>query len=201
MAFDLDGTLLRGPTVCELLAAPLGRSEDMRRFETLTTEADIAAARVEMARWYDGRDRDELLSSLHDATWARGAAEAVSLLQERRIEVVIASITWSFAVEWFARRLAIRHYLGTGLRPGGGIDHVWGRDKAAWAIDLARALDLPAARLAAVGDSATDADLLRTAAIRVFVGKTPPEEISPAVHLPDADLRDVAWWVLDAWEP
>lgn len=30
VVFDLDGTLLRGPTVCELLAAPLGHLAEMR---------------------------------------------------------------------------------------------------------------------------------------------------------------------------
>jgi hypothetical protein len=40
-AFDLDGTLLRVPTVCEILAKPLDRLEAMRRFEAFTAERDI----------------------------------------------------------------------------------------------------------------------------------------------------------------
>lgn len=33
--FDLDGTLLRGPTVCEVLARTLGRLDRMRQLEVL----------------------------------------------------------------------------------------------------------------------------------------------------------------------
>jgi len=43
--FDLDGTLLRGRTVCELLAEPLGRLDRMQQLERFSTEADLAAAR------------------------------------------------------------------------------------------------------------------------------------------------------------
>jgi hypothetical protein len=44
--FDLDGTLLRGLTVCEVLAGPLGHLERMQQFEALlhTSALDIAAA-------------------------------------------------------------------------------------------------------------------------------------------------------------
>src|SRR5690242_6391875 len=105
VVFDLDGTLLRGPTVCELLAAPLGRSDEMRAFEWLHTEQEIAQARVEMARWYSGIPRGRLLRSLETAQWASGAVEGVALLRDAGIEVAIASITWSFGVEYFATRL------------------------------------------------------------------------------------------------
>jgi phosphoserine phosphatase len=46
--FDLDGTLLRGQTVCEVMAYLLGRLGEMKRFEGLTGRAEIAAARMEM---------------------------------------------------------------------------------------------------------------------------------------------------------
>jgi hypothetical protein len=52
--FDLDGTLLRGPTVCEVLAQALGRLGHMRQLEALIaglSDVDIAAAREEMVRW------------------------------------------------------------------------------------------------------------------------------------------------------
>jgi hypothetical protein len=53
--FDLDGTLLRGPTVCEVLAQALGRLDHMKQLEALIaglSDIDITAAREEMARWY-----------------------------------------------------------------------------------------------------------------------------------------------------
>lgn len=43
--FDLDGTLLRGPTVCEILAEALGRPERMREREKVASESALKAAR------------------------------------------------------------------------------------------------------------------------------------------------------------
>ena len=82
VVFDLDGTLLRGPTVCELLAAPLGRYDEMRAFESLHAEQDIAQARVEMAHWYNGISRGSLLKPLEAAQWAPGALDGVARLRE-----------------------------------------------------------------------------------------------------------------------
>jgi phosphoserine phosphatase len=201
VAFDLDGTLLRGPTVCELLAAPLGRLEAMRGFETLTSREAVAAAREEMLRWYAGVPRAALLAALEAATWAPGAAAAVALLQRHGVEVGVASITWDFAVEWFARKLGVTCHLGTQWRPDGGVGHVWGPDKGEWLRRTAAGRGLPADRVAAVGDSAGDEELLREAGLRFFVGVRPPPDLAGVVHLPGADLLDVARRILDQWPP
>ncbi len=60
VAFDLDGTPLRGPTVCGLIARPLGRLPEMQRFEADLSRAGIHAARLAMARWYRGHARAAL---------------------------------------------------------------------------------------------------------------------------------------------
>jgi hypothetical protein len=43
--FDLDGTLLRGPTVCEVLAQTLGRLNQMRQLEVLISGLSDVAMR------------------------------------------------------------------------------------------------------------------------------------------------------------
>ncbi len=198
VVFDLDGTLLRGPTVCELLAAPLGRSDEMRAFESLDAEQDIAQARVEMAHWYDRIPRGRLLMSLEAAQWAPGALVGVARLREAGIEVAIASITWSFGVEAFATRLGVTRTLGTGLRADGTIDHIWPRHKAAWVRTLASELAVPYERTAAVGDSSRDMDMLHTAALRFFVGRHPPAGLG-CIHIPNGDILKVAQHVLAQW--
>jgi len=199
VAFDLDGTLLRGPTVCELLAAPLGRLAEMRRFEALSSEDDIAAARREMARWYEGRSAAQLCAALDAATWAPGAREGVALLQARGVEVVIASITWSFAVEWVAGRLGIARTLGTRLEPDGAVAHVWPRDKARWLEQQLAELRVPRARAAAVGDSGSDGELLAAASLRFFVGSGPPPALEEIEHRPAGDIAQIAREVLARW--
>jgi phosphoserine phosphatase len=199
VAFDLDGTLLRGPTVCELLAEPLGRLAEMRAFEALSTEAEIVAARRQMARWYEGRPRQQLCAALEAARWAPGAAEGVALLQANGVEVGIASITWSFAVEWMASRLGVTRALGTELEAGGGVAHVWPRDKALWLAKVRAELALPPARVAAVGDSSSDGELLAAAGLRFFVGRGVPPPLPGLLHRPGGDIAQIAREVLARW--
>jgi HAD superfamily phosphoserine phosphatase-like hydrolase len=197
-AFDLDGTLLRGPTVCEVLAASLGRLQEMRRFESFTQESDIVAARKEIARWFAEKPVSTLLRCLEGATWAPGAKEAIARLQERGIEVVILSITWQAAVEWFATQLGVVRFLGTQHLPNGEIVHVFGRDKARYLRELLATTGVPRHRVAAIGDTFGDVDMLREASMRFFVGKEAPP-LESVHHLPDADLTLVADRILEAW--
>ncbi len=200
VVFDLDGTLLRGPTVCELLAAPLGRLTEMRAFECLTGPQEIAEARVEMARWYNGISRDRLIEFLRAAEWAPGAMEGARLLQEAGIEVAIASITWDFSVRWFAAQLGVKHFLGTGLRENGQIEHVWPEHKADWLISLANQLHVPSETTAAVGDSSGDVTMLNAAALRFFVGPHAPSGLK-CLHMPSANILELASIILAEWSP
>lgn len=199
VCFDLDGTLLRGPTVCELLAEPLGLLEEMRRFETLTSEEEIVSARIEMARWYRESNMRDLVECCGRAHFAPGAEEAIAQLQSNGIEVAIASITWKFAVAWFAQRLHIRHYIGTELLESGEINHVWGGTKGLWFRALVRDLAISETRTAAVGDSSNDAELLQAARLRFFVGHRLPDTFQGAIHIPAADMREIADRVLNQW--
>jgi FMN phosphatase YigB (HAD superfamily) len=72
VVFDLDGTLIRGSTVCELLAEPLGKLSRMQQFEKLKTEDEITSARIEMASWYADIPLTRLIESLEAARLAPG---------------------------------------------------------------------------------------------------------------------------------
>jgi HAD superfamily phosphoserine phosphatase-like hydrolase len=198
-AFDLDGTLLRGATVCEILAKPLGRLAEMQRLESLKSQIDITTAREEMAQWYKHAAVDDLVIHLRNAEWAPGALESVRCLQREGIEVALVSITWKFAVAWFAEQLNISHYLGTGLSAIGEIAHVWGPDKATFVCKLSTTLQVPRNRVAAIGDSRGDFEMLNEASLRIFVGRTAPANIPGLIHLPDADLRTAADHILRQW--
>lgn len=200
VVFDLDGTLLRGPTVCELLAAPLGRLAEVQAFESLTAQSEIAEARAKMACWYSGVSRDRLVESLKSPQWAPGAMEGVVLLQEAGIEVAIASITWAFAVGWFANQLGVQYFLGTGLPDDGQIEHVWSEQKAEWLTTLASLLLVADNRTAAVGDSLGDVPMLQAAALRFFVGPRPPSRLK-CLHMPSANILEVARIILIEWPP
>ncbi len=197
--FDLDGTLLRGDTVCEVLAKPLDRLVEMKHFEGLTEERDIAAAREQMVGWYEVRTTTELRAELRGASWAPGAHEAVRRLQSVGVAVAIASLTWQFAVSWFASQLGVDDYLGTDLFPDGRIVHVWPRDKARWLRELAATYGVPSDRIAAIGDSKGDLEMLHAASLRVFVGSTVPSGLGQVIHAPNANLCHVADRIIDEW--
>lgn len=198
VAFDLDGTLLRGPTVSELIAGGLGRLEQMRRFERFKQETELIVAREEIARWYAEKPVPTLLSYLKGAKWAPGAQEAIARLQEQGIHVVILSITWQDAVEWFASKLNVADVLGTQHLPCGEIVHVFGRDKARYLRELTATARIARNRVAAVGDSLGDVEMLLEADLRFFVGMEAPA-LGAVIHLPDADLNVVADAILEAW--
>jgi HAD superfamily phosphoserine phosphatase-like hydrolase len=192
VTFDLDGTLLRGPTVCEVLAARLGRLPRMRHFETLTRPEEIESAREEMVGWYRGVERSELVAVLRDATLAPNAGEAIALLRRHGFVVSIASITWEFAVAWFAGQFGISHYSGTGLLPDGRVVHEWPRDKPTRVLRLVSDLGIPHHRTAAVGDSAGDVPMLQAVRHPFFVGPRLPDGVAHATHLRDADMLALA---------
>lgn len=199
VVFDLDGTLLCGPTVCELLAEPLGRAAEMQGFEALSAEADIAKSRVEMASWYRGISQEVLCDPLKRATWRPGVSAAISALRDADIEIAIATITWRFAAKWLADRIGVSRILGTELGQGGTIRHVWPRDKGDFLRALSKELGVPQERTAAVGDSLNDTSLLNAASLRFFVGEGRLPSVPDVRCRPNADILEIAREVVACW--
>ncbi len=161
-AFDLDGTLLRGETVCEAIAKGIGRSQRMRELERLDSNQieEVTAAREEMAEWYSSFSLEEVCKHLSSIRVAPGVEEGLTLLRNHGFKIAIVSITWEFAVEWFANGLGADYSVGTGLSPDGVIAHFWPQDKALSLTRLAGNLGVDMRDVAAVGDSSGDIPML-----------------------------------------
>ena len=198
--FDLDGTLIRGNTCCELIAERIGRLDEMRKFERCVTKDEIAAARREMSRWYSPYRLDELVAPLANAIEAPGLRQGFARLRAAGVKIGIASITWSFAVEWFAQRLGVDFQLGRLLREGGTIAHVWPEDKAVWLRSLAAKEQLLIAETAAIGDSVGDVPMLLAAGRRYYVGSD-TAAIPEIRHFPQGNIEDIARDILEASPP
>ncbi|MGO9932698.1 MAG: HAD family hydrolase [Steroidobacteraceae bacterium] len=196
VAFDLDGTLLRGATVCEVLAARFGMQDRMREFEQLRDIAAISAARQEMLQWYGDMPLERLCAGLTRAEIAPGAVQAFRLLAARGVHTAIVSVTWAFAVEWFARRFGAEAWVGTTVMPAGSIGHFWPSDKPVWLSRHSAALGVGLAEVAAVGDSHGDIPMLARVGHPVFVGAQLPPELAHAEHRPMADMREIAEAIL-----
>jgi phosphoserine phosphatase len=152
-----------------------------------------------MARWYEGRTPAQLCAALDADSGRRVRARASRYSRANGVEVVIASITWSFAVEWVASRLGIERTLGTRLEDGRLIVHVCPRDKPIWLEGVMSQLEVPRARAAAVGDSRSDTELLAAAELRFFVGSGSPPAVPRLLHRPDGDIEQIAREILAHW--
>ena len=200
-AFDLDGTLLRGQTACEAIAEGIGRIERMRELEHLGSNQieEIVAAREEMAEWYSGFTFSDLCEYLTAIPVAPGVEEGFALLRDHGFRIAIISLTWEFAVEWFANKLGADHSVGQGLSSDGLITHFWPQDKALWLTGLADKLDVDMKDVAAVGDSRGDIPMLLSVRHRYWVGQsTPPQLDRKVVHEPTGDMRLVAHRIVES---
>ena len=200
-AFDLDGILLRGQTACEAIAEGIGRIERMRELEQLESNQteEITAAREEMAEWYSTFTFSDLCKHLTAICVAPGVDEGFVLLRDHGFKIAIVSLTWEFAVEWFADRLGADHSVGARLSSGGLITHFWPQDKALWLTGLAAKLGVDMKDVAAVGDSSGDIPMLLSVGLRYWVGQTtPPQLDGKVIHVPAVDMRLVAHRIVEA---
>jgi HAD superfamily phosphoserine phosphatase-like hydrolase len=191
VAFDLDGTLLRGRTVCEGIAARLGHLERMQELERNRERCQIEAAREEMLSWYELHSHSALCADLPGVEIAPGADQAFAFLRARGVRTAIVSITWSFAVAHFARRFGADAFVGTNI-DGGRIVHFWPEDKPRWLAAHCASLGWSLADVGAVGDSLGDMPMLDAVGHAVFVGRELPRGCVGIRHAPLADMRLVA---------
>ena len=194
-AFDLDGTLLKGETVCEAIAKGIGRIQRMKELEQLDPDQieEVTASREEMAEWYSSSTLEDLLEHLPKMRLAPGLEEGFALLRSNGFKIAIVSVTWEFAVEWFAARLGADYYVGTGLSSDRQITHFWPHDKALWLTRVARELGINMRDVAAVGDSSGDVPMLVAVGHPYWVGRTVPAELAEeAIHQSDGDISQIA---------
>ena len=194
-AFDLDGTLLRGQTCCEAIAYGVGRIERMRELEQLQANqiAEVTAAREEMAEWYSTYTLSSLCRHLTAIDVAPGVTEGFALLRQHGFKIAIISVTWEFAVEWFADRLGADYSVGTRLSSDRRITHFWPHDKALWLTELAERLRVDMGNVAAVGDSSGDVPMLLAVGHGYWVGQTvPPKLRRKVIHERTGDMQLVA---------
>ena len=195
-ALDLDGALLWGESVWEAIARGIGRLERVREMEEQIAPdqiVEVRAAREESAGWYADFTFDELLEHVASMRIAPGADQGFALLRAHGFKIAIVSLTWEFAVEWFADRFGADYFAGTGLSSDGRITHFWPEDKARWLADLAERLGVDMRDVAAVGDSRGDVPMLLAVGHPYWVGGAVPAELDgKVVHEADGDIGVVA---------
>jgi phosphoserine phosphatase len=196
VAFDLDGTLIRGRNSLAVIGAALGRPEWQEQMEILYMRGetpDQMGARV--APWMEF-SAGELSCQLAHSCFAPGVDEAFQLLHERHVTTAIVSISWDFIVEWFAKRFGAAHWAAVGFNSNGTVTPFWPEDKGPWLERLMLSLHVCRDEVAAVGDSPRDASLFRAAGYSFYVGRDRPRELMNIQHHPDGNIAEVARAIL-----
>ena len=157
----------------------------------MTDIDDIKAAHEKVAGWYEPSVLPELHSSLASMRLAPDVHEGRSLLKRHGFKIAIISITWEFAVEWFAHQCGADYFVGTRLSPDGDITDFWPSDKPIWLRSLADTLGTPIYDVATVGDSNGDLDMLRTVEHLYWVDSHLPAGLT-ALHHPYEDIECIA---------
>lgn len=199
VAFDLDGTLVRGPGLnCgALIGDTLGHPEWTERMEPLHIRGETPERMSErVAPWLD-YSKNELCRPLERAHLAPGAARSFRLLREREVATAIVSLAFDFVVGWFAERLSADYWAASRFHSDGTVVPLWPEDKGPWLQEVATKLGLDRGETAAVGDSIRDASLLTAAGHAFFVGDELPGELAGVPHYPDGDLAEIAGVILD----
>jgi phosphoserine phosphatase len=196
VAFDLDGTLIRGRNSLAVVGAALCHPEWEQQMEVLYMRGEAPEdMRTRVAPWREFSTA-ELCRPLVHAQLAPDVDEAFQLLHERHVTTAIVSISWDFIVHWFAKRFGTVHWAAVGFNPDGTVAPFWPEDKGPWLERLAATLHVGRDEIAAVGDSPRDASMFRAAGHSFYVGKDSLEGLDGIQHYPDGNMADVARAIL-----
>jgi phosphoserine phosphatase len=196
VAFDLDGTLTRGQTCMEAIAAALGFADQMAPWEQARTEQELTAARLGMWEHLKHCSSQDITAAIAGIPLAPGGADGIAALRAAGIRTVIVSLTLTHCAAYFARRLGADAHIGTEPDGSGGFRHVFPATKPILLAEHARALGIPPQQVAAAGDSPGDIPMLRAARTSIYVGATVPDGFTPTWHLPQAPIDEIARIIL-----
>ena len=199
VAFDLDGTLLRGTTVSLRLAEWTGTAEAHRDLETRFSAGEISNAVIAdtSGAWLADRALTDAATVLDDGPWIDGIGETVDALHADGAEVLLATITWRFAAECLAERFGFDAVSGTEMevrdgRLTGKVSRQFDEwDKLAFVEGYCRERGVPLSETAAVGDSRSDVPLFGRVGFAIALNATDDARRAASVALDTEDLRDV----------
>jgi phosphoserine phosphatase len=199
VAFDLDGTLLRGSTVSLMLAQWLGQGEEISRLEDAFRAGEISNRVVAdaTASWLAGQSAGQAWQVLADGNWIAGMAETFQTLTAAGVKLLLGTITWSFVAERLSDLYGFAAFSGTEIQVADGVvSGVVSRyfdehDKVRFVRRWCRQNGFSMREVAAIGDSRSDVPLFRQVGTSVALNAT-PDARAIATHVLDThDLRDV----------
>ncbi len=208
VCIDLDGTLIPRTSVSLYLACHFGQENLLAGLEDkfirgLISNSEIA---TQSAAALSGRKLDGIEAILGGAPIIDGVEETLAAFRSLGCQLLLCTITWSFAARYFARRFGFDQYCGTVMAESNGcLDgritrHFNEYDKLAFVEAAARSLGAPMASCLAVGDSRSDVPLFGKAGFSVAINASPEARTAATVAIDTTDLRDVLPFALPFFE-
>jgi phosphoserine phosphatase len=213
VAFDVDGTLVRGPddrTVWEVLNERFtGRVDHDKERYKLYRQGKLSYADwvgLDIGGWREaGARRHDLVAAFSSLRLVDGTREALSALEKAGYRLFVVSGTLDVMLETLYpdHRFEEVYSNHVGFDPDGRISH-WRatpfdmEGKAELLRALAAREEIPLARCAFVGDSGNDLWIARAAGLSVaFNPKCPDLEREADAVVRSDDLRDILPYLLE----
>jgi len=199
VAFDLDGTLIPKTSVARHLMAGLGHRHEADELERryLAGEIDQREAARLSGRAFAGTSIDWVERRLSRLPTIRGLAPTLRTLSAAGIPAVIATVTWTFAVRYYARRFGFAGFSGTAMRESAG--RLSGRvarycsegAKRDFVRAFAERRGIAMAEVAAVGDARSDLPLFAVVGRAIALNASPEARAAADVAIDTGDLSDL----------
>jgi len=181
VAVDLDGTLIRGTTVCLHLGDWIGHRSVIEDLERRFASGEITNAQVAEgdAPYYAGLSLGEISAALSSVPLLDDIYEGVQLLNRAGIITLLCTVTWSFAATLIGDRFGFQAVSGcvmganqSGRLSGRVEEHFEPEDK----VEFIRAACAPAGittdQVVAIGDGRSDLPMFAAAGFSVAVNGT-----------------------------
>ncbi len=176
--FDLDGTLVHGSTVLLHVGQRLGQFDLVEELVCGYESFKMTNEEVsnEAAKMFQGLTRRQLMQLLNGIPRLRDIERAIGLMRRADIRSAIATITFEFASQWFAKRYGFDAYSGIelefgseGTATGRVRKHVSEYDKVEFLASAADRYQVERSQVFYVGDSRSDLPAFDFAAFSVAI--------------------------------
>ena len=199
VAFDLDGTLLRGTSVSLLLAQWLGQANEIMELERAFHAHEISNSVVAdtSAGWLAGQRTADICAVLAEGAWIDGMAETFRALAAVGVKLLLGTVTWRFAAEMLQERYGFAAVSGTEMHVGDGVlsgivtRYFDEHDKVRFVEEWCARNGYSMSQVAAVGDSRSDVPLFESAGMSIALNATPDARTAATHVLNTDDLSDV----------
>ena len=152
----------------------------------------------EQARNYRGIPLPQVVAKLSNIACIGGIDSTLAALREREVDLLLGTVTWSFAAQEFRRRHGFDAVSGTEIEldpngvPTGEVKrHFDEWDKLEFVRSYCETHDFDLAACIAVGDSRSDIALFEAVGFSVALNATPQAREAASVALDTENLTDV----------